>query len=291
MTDLPFSWQPKKLVGLNLLNVLIIGGTGGLGQAISQKLAAGGANVTVVGQTFRDQDTPNISFVKADLSSIKNAREIASKLDVSNTDVVLFTAGIFAARTRQETAEGLERDLAVSFLNRKVILDEIAPRLKTTSNSFGFTPRVFNMAYPGDNQLGNIDDLNSEKKYGTLVAHMTTVAGNEALIYDSVLEFPKLHFYGLNPGLVKTSIRNNLLGEHSWKSTIIEGMLGWFTRTPEQYASRIAPLLIAPELEERNGSSFDNNGKLLKRSKGMTDEYAQKFMKAADDLLVRKNLK
>lgn len=291
MANLPFSWQPRKLVDLNPLNVLIVGGTGGLGQAISQQFAAGGANVTVVGQTFRDQNNPNINFVKADLSSMKNAREVAKKLDVSNTDVVLFTAGIFAARERQETAEGLERDIAVSFLNRKIMLDEIAPRLKSSKNSFGFIPRVFNMAFPGDNQLGNIDDLNSEKKYGTIYAHFTTVAGNEALVYDSVSQFPNVHFYGLNPGLVKTGIRNNLLGENSWKSTIIEGLLGWFTRTPQQYAAGISPLLIAPELEDRNGSCFDKNGKLLKPSKGMTDEYASKFIKAADDLLARKGLK
>lgn len=285
-----FNWQPQRLEHLGALKVLIVGGTGGLGQAISQKLAAGGANVTVVGQTFRDKDNYNISFVKADLSSIKDARETARKLDVSNTDVVLFTAGIFAAPQRQETSEGLERDLAVSFLNRKVMLDEIVPRLKTGRNEFGFIPRVFNMAYPGDNKLGNIDDLNSEKKYSTMSAHLTTVAGNEALVYDSVLEFPKVHFYGLNPGIVKTSIRNNLLGENSWKSTIVEGILSWFTKTPEQYATGIAPLLIAPELEERNGSCFDNKGKLLQRSKGMTDEYARNFIKAAQDLLAGKGL-
>lgn len=288
-TDNSFTWTAKKLAGLNKLDVLVVGGTGGLGRAISHELAAAGANITVVGQTFRDEDKPNISFIKGDLSSIVKTRELARGLDVSKVDIVLLTAGIFAAPKRQETAEGLEKDLAVSFLNRKVIIDEIAPKLATAKNSYGFLPRVFNMAYPGNDQLGSIDDLNSEKSYGTMKAHMTTVAGNEALVYDSVAKYPKVHFYGLNPGIVKTSIRNNLLGQ-GWTSRIIESVVGWFTRTPEQYAATIAPLLIAPELEKKNGSCFNNTGKLLFTSKGMTDEYAKKFMVAAEELLTRKGL-
>jgi hypothetical protein len=44
-------------------------------------------------------------------------------------DLVIFTTGIFAAPRRQETAEGIERDMAVSYLSRLVLVREIAPRL------------------------------------------------------------------------------------------------------------------------------------------------------------------
>jgi NAD(P)-dependent dehydrogenase (short-subunit alcohol dehydrogenase family) len=37
--------------------VAIVGGTGGIGRALSRHLAALGANVIVVGQTFRDAGT------------------------------------------------------------------------------------------------------------------------------------------------------------------------------------------------------------------------------------------
>ena len=45
--------------------VAVVGGTGGLGRAISRLLAARGANVTVVGQTFRDAGVPGIEFISA----------------------------------------------------------------------------------------------------------------------------------------------------------------------------------------------------------------------------------
>ncbi|KAM9914285.1 hypothetical protein OXX69_000784 [Metschnikowia pulcherrima] len=113
--DKSISWIPKKLENLSKLNVTVVGGTGGLGRAISKTFAGAGAKVTVIGQTFRDADTKNISFVKADLSSIEKSREVAKTLDVSDTDILLFTTGIIAARKREETEEGLERDMAVSF--------------------------------------------------------------------------------------------------------------------------------------------------------------------------------
>lgn len=64
--------------------VAIVGGSRGMGRALSQYFAAHNANVTVVDQTFR--------------------------------------TGIFAAPARQETAEGLVRDMVVSYLSRMAIL-------------------------------------------------------------------------------------------------------------------------------------------------------------------------
>ncbi|MFF8803174.1 MULTISPECIES: SDR family NAD(P)-dependent oxidoreductase [unclassified Methylobacterium] len=42
----------------------VVGGTGGIGRAIARDLAARGAEVIVVGQTFRDQATKGIRFLK-----------------------------------------------------------------------------------------------------------------------------------------------------------------------------------------------------------------------------------
>jgi NAD(P)-dependent dehydrogenase (short-subunit alcohol dehydrogenase family) len=288
--DKSFSWIPQKLTDFKNLNITIVGGTGGLGRAIAGVLASAGVSVTVIGRTFRDSEKKNIKFIKADLTSIVEAKKVAKDLDASSIDVLLFTTGIFAAPKREETSEGLERDMAVSFLNRLAMIPEIVPRMQVKKNSFGFTPRVFIMAYPGDGHLGTIDDLNSEKSYGAIRAHMNTVAGNEALVYDSVAKYHNVHFYGLNPGLVKTGIRNNLLGEGSLKSKILEGVVGWLTKTPEQYAQSIAPLLVAKELENRNGTIYNSQAKGLYPSKNFTPEYASEFIKKSMELLRNKNL-
>ncbi|GMM31576.1 putative short-chain dehydrogenase/reductase [Martiniozyma asiatica (nom. inval.)] len=288
--DKSFTLKSKTLNKLKGLNVIIIGGTGGLGRAISRVLAFAGASVTVVGRSFRDQENSNIKFIKADLSSIKDSKRIAQNLDVSATDILLFTTGIFAGPKRELTEEGLESDMAVSFLNRLAILKEVAPRMGSEVNFLGFRPRVFVMAYPGSDQLGNIEDLNSEKSYSSMKTHMNTVAGNEALVYDSVSKYPNLRFYGLNPGLVKTNIRDNLFGKGSWKSSIMETMIGWFTNTPEQYANIITPLLVAPELDSYNGCNFNNKAQAIFPSKDFTKAYAAKYISASEKLLKDKKL-
>lgn len=290
VVDKSFLWIPQKLSGFTNLNVTIVGGTGGLGRAIGVVLASAGVNVTVIGRTFRDSDKKNINFIQADLTSMAEARKVAQNLNAPSIDVLLFTTGIFASPKRQETPEGLERDMAVSYLNRLVMIQEIVPRMESKKNSFGFVPRVFVMAYPGDGQLGTIDDLNSDEKYGVMKAHMNTVAGNEALVYDGASKYKNVHFYGLNPGLVSTGIRDNLLGEGSWKSKIMEGMIGWFTQTPESYAKCIAPLLVAKELEDANGTIYNNKGQRLHPSKNFTPDYATNFVNKSWELLKSKNL-
>lgn len=116
--DTSFKWQPPSIDSLNLasLNVTIVGGTGGLGRAIALVLASKGAQVTVIGRTFRDSEVKNINFIEADMSSIKVSREVAERLPADNINILLFTTGIFASKTKQVTPEGLERDLAVSYL-------------------------------------------------------------------------------------------------------------------------------------------------------------------------------
>lgn len=288
--DNTFSWSPKKLVNLDSLKVLVVGGTSGLGRAISKVLASAGAEVTVVGRTFRDEGVKNIKFIKGDLATIEASKEVIKTVDASSFDIALFTTGIISAPKREETSEGLERDMSVSYLNRLAMIPILAPKMTKAKNDLGFGPRIFIMAYPGNGQLGTIDDLNQEKSYSGIKAHMNTVAGNESLVYHSASKYNSVNFYGLNPGLVKTTIRDNYLGENSWKSKVTETLIGWFTNTPEQYASIIAPLLIAPELENKNGGIFDNRGRALVPSKGLTNEYAEKYIRKSEELLKSKGL-
>lgn len=290
--DTSFDWKAPSIDSLELaeLKIAVVGGTSGLGRAIALQLASRGAQVTVVGRSFKDADVKNITFVKADLTSMQAAKETAALIAPETLDIVLFTVGILAATTRAVTSDGLERDMAVSYLNRLVMLKEIVPKLRKTENSLGFKPRVFVMGYPGTGKLGTIEDLNQEKSYGAFKAHMNTVAGNEAMVLVAAERYPGLNVYGLNPGIVKTRIRETLFGENSWKSYIIEGVIGWFTKTADQYAARIAPLLVAPELETRTGTLYDDKGQGILPSDGMTPAYAASYIEASEELLKSKGL-
>jgi NAD(P)-dependent dehydrogenase (short-subunit alcohol dehydrogenase family) len=284
------TWQRVPASSLDLAGwkVAVVGGTGGLGRAISKVLASHGATVTVVGQTFRDQGVANLSFVKADLSLMSEARRVAKELPAEQLDLVVFTTGIIAAPKREETAEGIERDMAISYLSRLVILREIAPRLGTGRASPSLKPRVFVMGMPGTNQVGSPHDLNAEKSYAPMRVHTSTVAGNELLVIDAATRYSNATFFGLSPGVIKTNIRDNLFGKGSFKSSVIETMIGWFTPSPEKYAEGITPLLVSPDLERHSGAMFNQKGEAVEQTKQLTDgDYIASFLAASDALVAR----
>jgi NAD(P)-dependent dehydrogenase (short-subunit alcohol dehydrogenase family) len=279
--DKSLDWSRRAANELNLENkrIAVVGGTGGLGRAIARLAAERGAHVIVVGQTFRDQGVARIEFIKADLSRMSEAARIGRELP-ADLDVVVLTTGIFAAPKREATAEGLERDMAVSYLSRLALVRELAPRLRHSA-------RVFVMGFPGTGQAGEVEDLNAEKAYDATKVHMTTVAGNEALVLDAAKRFPKLGFYGLNPGLIKTDIRSNFLGAGSFKHRVVESLIGIFMISPEKYAARTLPLLFAPELETRSGAMFNQKGEAILPSAVLDDERVRALIDGSESLISR----
>ncbi len=288
--DTTLDWKRQNFDALQLggTTAIIVGGTGGLGRAFAGCLADRGAAVTVVGRTFRDEGQQRISFVKADLSSMREARRIARELPAEAAGLLIFTAGIIANPKRQVTDEGVERDMAVSYLNRFVMLREMAPRLGTARpHNATERPRVFIMAYPGAGHTGDPDDLNAERNYRAWPAHLNTVAANEALTLDAARRDPAVDCFGLNPGVIRSGIRSNFLGEHTVKGRVVEALLGWFAPSVDDYARRLTPLLVAPELKKRSGMMFDRRGNAILRSPGLTAEQVDRFTQSSIALVER----
>ncbi|MBL7260518.1 SDR family NAD(P)-dependent oxidoreductase [Paractinoplanes lichenicola] len=285
--DRTIVWNPVHPDSLNLanLNVAVVGGTGGIGRALSRFLASRGAQVTVVGRTFRDADVPGITFVPADLSLMREAARVAEQLPAENLDLLVFTTGIIAAPQREETAEGIERDMAVSYLSRLVILRGIAARLGADRPRNNGKPRVFVMGFPGSGKAGTYDDLNAEKSYKSMDVHMNTVAGNEILVLDAAQRYPGIDTFGLHPGVVKSDIRANLMGKGSFKHRAMETVIGLVTSSAETYARRIAPLLVSPDLTDHSGAMFNNKGRAIQPTDGMNPQHVAGFLRASEQLV------
>ena len=148
--------SPASTAALLGKRVTVIGGTAGIGRALARAAAAHGASVTVVGRTFRDTGVSNIAFTPvADLGSLAAAKQLGR--DLPPADFVLLTTGTGPAPQREETAEGIEKDMAVSCLSRLVILRELVPRLPAGA-------RVGVWGMPGNGIAGaRVDDLNAVK--------------------------------------------------------------------------------------------------------------------------------
>jgi NAD(P)-dependent dehydrogenase (short-subunit alcohol dehydrogenase family) len=278
--DPSFTWAPPPALDLRGRTAAVVGGTDGIGRAIARRLADLGADVVVVGRNFRDEGVARLSFRRADLSSMAEAGRVGAELAADAPDLLVLTTGIMAAPTREVTAEGIERDLAVSFLSRLALVRAFAPAARRPT-------RVFVMGYPGTGALGAPDDLNAERSYDAFRSHGNTVAGNEALVVDGPTRFPQVRWYGLNPGLIRTNIRANYVGEGTLRHRAIEWLIGLFTPSPERYAQRIVPLLVAPELDGHSGRLFGQKGQAVLPTEGFTPAYAARFLDAAENLLSR----
>lgn len=279
-----------KTISLTATKVIIIGGTGGIGRALSQFMASRGADVTIIGQTFRDANIAGIQFIKADLSLMSEAKRVGELLEAESANLIIFTNGIFASPKREETSEGLERDMAVSYFSRLVIINETIARLGKNLPSTNAKPRVFIMGYPGAGNIGKADDLNAEKSYKAMDVHLNTVAGNEMLVLDLAKKHKNINFYGLNPGLLPTNIRSNFMGANSIKFRLMEWIVSLISIGTKVYAERLTPLLISPDIENHSGTMFNQKGIAVLPSKGLTDNYIEKFMMASHSLLKKVSL-
>jgi NAD(P)-dependent dehydrogenase (short-subunit alcohol dehydrogenase family) len=278
---------PIERLDLSSKRLAVVGGTNGLGRAIAQQALARGAEVTVVGRTFRDDPTAHLTFLAADLSSMRQAVRVGRELPAESFDLVLFTTGIIAAKTREETPEHVERDMAISYLSRLAILQGLSPRLGSAREAFAPRPRVFVMGSPGTGAIGNPEDLNSEKNYRAMLAHANTLAGNEILVLGAKDRFPGPAFFGLAPYLVKTGIRSNLLGDGSITHKLVETAVGIFMQSPDTYAKRIVPLLFARELEGRTGLMFGHKAQPILPTQGLDSAYIDRYLSASEALLRR----
>jgi NAD(P)-dependent dehydrogenase (short-subunit alcohol dehydrogenase family) len=278
---------PATELSLSGRKAVVVGGTDGLGRELARKLAALGASVTVVGRTFRDEGTARIDFLKADLSLMAEGRRVGRTLAAEELDFVFLTTGIMAAPQREVTPEGLERDMAVSFLSRLAILRELAPRMASAPRQGRPRARIYVMGFPGTGEKGNLEDLNAERSYASMPVHMNTVAGNESLVLEFARRYPTLDFYGLNPGLIQTNIRGNALGQGSLKHRVLEWFIGLATISAEKYAERIVPVLLSPSLEGRSPVMFNQKGRAIEASPSLGDGYADRFIAASEQLVDR----
>ncbi|CCD24053.1 putative short-chain dehydrogenase/reductase NDAI_0C03930 [Naumovozyma dairenensis CBS 421] len=279
--DNSVKWEHKDISQLDLckVNAVVFGGTSGIGRAISHQLADRGANVLVVGRHFKDEDMKKIKFLHADLSLITEADRIANEIPAKDITHMIFTTGIVAAPQREQTPEGIERDMAVSYLSRYMLIRELAGKMGKGLPHNASKPRIFIMGFPGSGQLGDPENLNSDKKkYNALSTHSNTVAANEALVLDSKDRYKNVEVFGLNPGIIKTEIRNNYLGKDSIFSKAVEWVVGWTCQTPEDYAKNICPLLVSPDLDNKSGTMFDNKGNAILQSAGLAPEVVHNFI-------------
>lgn len=269
---------------------LIVGGTKGIGAGLARGLLAQGAIVTVTGRSKNDETPSEATFIAMDASTMKACRTLVRQdLKGQTFDTVVFTVGIISRSKLTRTSEGIEEDLAVSYLSRFVIANEILKASMLTGRK-----RMYVMGYPGDKlTIANLDDLNYEREvYKQMAAHLNTVVCNEALVFSLAKRHTteQVRLFGLNPGLIQTKIRDNFHGgEGTFLGRLVEWIIGWVSVDVDTYVKTVLlPLMAAPELDSKSAVSFSQKGVELPRNPFLqSDQVLEKIWDQSEDLVKR----
>jgi NAD(P)-dependent dehydrogenase (short-subunit alcohol dehydrogenase family) len=160
--------------------ILITGGTSGVGLETARLLVAGGAEVTIVGsdpvrgakaERNLNEDRGAVghaTFVAADLSSMAEVHELAGALNsrLDRLDVLINNAGVVATR-RIETADGYELVFAVNYLAAFALTQDLLPLLRSSQPA-----RVLSLTAAVE-LIGRLpfNDLQGERRFGGLRAY------------------------------------------------------------------------------------------------------------------------
>ncbi|HEY3546707.1 MAG TPA: SDR family oxidoreductase [Propionicimonas sp.] len=247
-------------------NVLVTGGTGGIGRATAQALVGIGARVGIVGRDHaRASDVARqiagaspearVDVLTADVSSQAEVRRLAAQvLDLyPQLDVLVNNVGGFWA-SRHVTVDGIEWTFAINHLAPFLLTNLLLDRLVASAHA-----RVVTVS-SGAQAMGHLDldDLGGERGYSGQRAYNQSKLANVMFTYELArrLDGTGVTATALHPGVVRTAFGAEDPSPF-WR--FMTPLVRPFMKTPERGAATSVHLASSPEVEGITGAYFANS--------------------------------
>jgi len=268
-------------------NILITGGTFGIGRATVASLLASGHGVTMLArnsdQAQQMKNLPggeNLSFIATDLTNpksvISSKEELKNKFDV--IDVLINNAGGIITK-KQLTSAGLEMTFALNHIGHFLLTDLLMPVLIKSK------ARIINVSSAA-HQMGKLDfeDLNWQKhKYSAFKAYANAKLCN---IYFTRELHRRYHDQGissfsLHPGVVRTQFGLNSTGLFN----LMVKMAQPFMISAEKGAETSIYLALEPGIEKYSGKYFTKKKPISSSEISMNEKSARQLWETSERII------
>ena len=244
------------------MNILITGGTSGLGkrtafvlgQASKNKLILIGSNKKkgeeTIDRLIHGTKNNNIKFMQADLSSIKDIQLLAKSLKNEKIDILINNAGALYY-SRIESIDQIEKTFALNHLSY-FALTNLLLKYKVIKNG----GRIINVA-SGAHRGVDIDfnNLEMSNNYNGWICYKKSKLCN--ILFTTKLSDltskNKITVNCLHPGFVKTEFGKN---NNGIVGLIIKFLMNFFAITVEEGAKTIIHLANNKEVKNITGKYF-----------------------------------
>lgn len=244
-------------------NVIVTGGSDGIGLATARQLAALGANIWIVGRNeektekavtkiISSTSNEKIGYYIADLSVISSIRTLAETINNSldRLDILINNAGaVFTSK--QMSGDGLEMTLALNHINYFLLTDLLLDLIKEGRNS-----RIINVSSSA-HYSGHLDftDLQMTGRYNSMRVYSNSKLMNVLYTYELVrrMNGNGVTVNALHPGFVASNFGKSNGGIMK----PVFNLLHSFAIDVEEGAKTSVYLASSPEVGGVTGRYFD----------------------------------
>ncbi|MDC8832892.1 SDR family NAD(P)-dependent oxidoreductase [Alteromonas gilva] len=201
-------------------NIVITGGTRGIGKNVSLKLAAYSTKIIIVGSDplagdnavtdiKNSSDNENVDFIKCDFSSLKQVEQLSKDISkkMPTVDILVNNAGIVSPK-HQLSDDRIEKTLAVNYFSHVLLTTSLLENIKTSKN--GLIVNVTSDCH----KLRTFDftDFDNSKDYHWMLAYNRSKLANVLFnheLADRLID-TNIKVNSISPGGVRTGIYDEL---------------------------------------------------------------------------------
>ena len=244
------------------MNILITGGTSGLGYRTAYILAHESKNkIILIGSNNKkgqqaverliyETENKNLRFIKADLSSINEIRLLAKDLNKEKIDILINNAGALFY-SRNESIDQIEKTFALNHLSY-FALTNLLLKYKVIKNG----GRIINVASGAHRGIDvDFNDLEMSNNYNGWKCYKISKLCN-ILFTKKLSELTSINNITVNclhPGFVKTEFGKNNKGVIS---LAIKLLMNFFAITVEEGAKTIIHLANSEDVKDITGKYY-----------------------------------